>query len=125
MTTQEVATEMVALCRAGKWEECIQKFYSPDIKSIEPEGATWGTVQGFDAIAKKGQEWQEMVAEFHSSEISDPIVAENFFSITMKSKVTMKGMDQPINMDEVCVYEVKNGKVVKEQFFYTPMPEFA
>ena len=58
---------------------------SQDIKSIEPEGATWGTVQGFDAIAKKGQEWQEMVAEFHSSEISDPIVAENFFSITMKS----------------------------------------
>ncbi len=125
MTTQEVASEFAALCRAGKWEECIEKFYSSDIISIEPEGGAWGTVQGLEAIGKKGQEWQEMVDEFHSSEISDPIVAGNFFSMTMRSKVTLKGMDQPINMDEICVYEVNDGKVMKEQFFYTPMPEFA
>ncbi|WP_425390536.1 SnoaL-like domain-containing protein [Ekhidna sp.] len=125
MTTQEVANELVKLCREGKWDECISKLYSADIVSIEPEGGAWGKVQGLEAIAKKGKEWNEMVAEFHSGEISDPIVAENFFSITMKSKVTMKGMDHPINMDEICVYEVNNGKVVKEQFFYTPMPAFA
>ena len=50
-------------------------------------------------------------------------MAENFFTMTMKSKVTMKGMDHPIDMDEVCVYRVADGKVVTEQFFYTPMPE--
>ena len=109
----------------GKWEECIQKFYSPTIISREPEGGMWGEVQGLDAIAQKGKDWEAMVEEFHSSEISDPVVAENFFSISMKSKVTMKGMDQPINMDEICVYEVVDGKVVKEQFFYTPMPQMA
>ncbi|MEP1035052.1 nuclear transport factor 2 family protein [Ekhidna sp.] len=123
MTTEEVANRLVELCREGKFEQVFQKLYSPNIVSKEPEGAPWGTVQGFDAIAKKGKEWNEMITEFHSSEISDPIVAENFFSITMKSKVTMKGMDQPIDMDEVCVYKVENGKVVLEQFFYTPMPE--
>ncbi|MEP0984071.1 nuclear transport factor 2 family protein [Ekhidna sp.] len=123
MTTQEVANRLVELCREGKFEQVFQELYSPEIVSIEPEGAPWGTVQGFEAIANKGKEWNEMVTEFHSSEISEPIVAENFFSITMKSKVTMKGMDQPINMDEVCLYEVNNGKVVKEQFFYTPIPE--
>ena len=122
MTTHEVANQLVDLCRQGKWEECIEKYYSPEIMSVEPEGGPWGTVQGLAAIAKKGEEWQAMVKEFHSSEISDPIVAENFFSITMKSSVTMNGMDHPINMDEVCVYEVQDGKVVKEQFFYTPMP---
>jgi hypothetical protein len=125
MTTQDVANEFVAMCKEGKWEECIKKFYSPEIKSIEPEGGAWGTVQGLEAIAKKAEEWHGMVDEFHDSEISDPIVAENFFSMTMKSKVTLKGMDHPINMDEICVYEVNDGKVVKEQFFYTPMPEFA
>ena len=123
MTTQEVANRLVALFREGKYEQVFQELYSPDIVSKEPEGGPWGTVQGFDAIAKKGKEWNEMVTEFHSSEISEPIVAENFFSLTMKSKVSMKGMDQPIDMDEVCVYKVENGKVVLEQFFYTPMPE--
>lgn len=124
MTTQEVANRLVQLCREGKYQECINELYSPEIVSIEPEGGPWDTrVQGFDALAQKGKEWEAMVETFHSGEISDPIVAENFFSITMKSKVTMKGMDHPINMDEVCVYEVNNGKVVKEQFFYTPMPQ--
>lgn len=124
MTTEEVAKQLVKLCREGKFEECIQSLYSPEIVSIEPEGGPWETrVQGFDALAKKGKDWNEMLAEFHSSEISDPIVAENFFSITMKSNVTLKGMDHPIDMDEVCVYRVENGKVVTEQFFYTPMPQ--
>lgn len=123
MTTQEVANRLVELCREGKFEQVFQELYSPEIVSIEPEGAPWGTQQGFEALAKKGQEWNEMVTEFHSSEISDPLVAENFFTITMKSKVTMKGMDHPIDMDEVCVYRVVDGKVVTEQFFYTPMPE--
>ena len=124
MTTQEVANQLVKFCREGKFDECIQQLYSPEIISIEPEGSPLdSTVQGFDAISKKAEQWHEMVEEFHSSEISDPIVAENFFAITMKSKVTLKGADHPMDMDEVCIYHVENGKVIKEQFFYTPMPE--
>jgi len=124
MTTQEVANRLVELCRQGKFQECIEELYSPEIVSIEPEGGPWESpVQGFDALMKKGQEYEAMIAEFHSSEISDPIVAENFFSITMKTNVTLKGMNKPIDMDEVCVYRVENGKVITEQFFYTPMPQ--
>lgn len=124
MTTEEVANQLVKLCREGKFEECISSLYSPDIVSIEPDGGPWESrVQGLQAIAKKGQQWNEMLEAFHSSEISDPIVAENFFSITMKSNVTLKGTNEPIDMDEVCVYHVENGKVVTEQFFYTPMPQ--
>lgn len=124
MTTEAVANQLVKFCREGKFEECIQELYSPEIVSLEPEGGSWEVkVQGFEALAKKAQIWKDMVQEFHSSEISDPIVAENFFSITMKSSVTLKGTKEPIDMDEVCLYEVKDGKVVKEQFFYTPVSE--
>ena len=124
MTTQEVANQLVKLLREGKFEDCISELYSPEIISIEPEGSPWQTqVQGLDAIAKKGQQWNEMLAEYHSGEISEPIVAENYFSIAMKSKVTLKGMDHSINMDEICVYQVEDGKVVMEQFFYTPLPQ--
>ncbi|WP_462251900.1 SnoaL-like domain-containing protein [Ekhidna sp.] len=123
MTTQEVANRLVELCREGKFEQVFQELYSPEIVSIEPDGGPWGTMKGFEALEKKAKEWHDMVTEFHSSEISDPLVAENFFTMTMKSKVTMKGMDHPIDMDEVCVYRVADGKVVTEQFFYTPMPE--
>jgi hypothetical protein len=35
----------------------------------------------------------------------------------MGMDVTMKGQDRA-KMDEIVVYEVKDGKIVKEQFFY-------
>ncbi|MEM6736651.1 MAG: SnoaL-like domain-containing protein [Bacteroidota bacterium] len=123
MTTQEVANQLVALCREGKFEEVYQNLYSTEIESIEPKGSVFPhEIKGMDALVKKGKQWEELVQEVHTSEVSDPMVAENFFSITMKTKVTMKGMNEPTNMDEVCVYQVQNGKVVSEQFFYTPLP---
>ncbi len=125
MTTQEIANQLVTLCREGKFEEVYRNLYSPEIKSIEPTNGNWDTVQGMDGLQKKGEKWQSMVKEFHSSDISDPIVAGDYFSCVMKTELTMNGMDERINMDEVCVYKVENGKVVSEQFFYTPLPEFA
>ncbi|MEP4534034.1 MAG: SnoaL-like domain-containing protein [Cyclobacteriaceae bacterium] len=123
MTTEEIANRLVALCREGKYQQVYDELFSPDVLSIEPEGSGYGTTRGMAEMAEKSKKWNDMVAEFHSGEISDPIVAENFFSLTMKSRITMKGMNHPINMDEVCVYQVNDGKVVCEQFFYTPMPQ--
>ena len=64
-----------------------------------------------------------MVEKINTSFISDPIVAENFFSCSMLMNVQMKGAPMAIDMDEVCVYTVNNGKIVREEFFYTPPPQ--
>ncbi|MEQ9304626.1 MAG: nuclear transport factor 2 family protein [Marinoscillum sp.] len=125
MTTQEVANQLVKLCREGKFEQVLTELYSPDIRSVEPEGSTWPTVQGMAEIIKKGEIWTTMVEEVLDSEISEPIVADSFFSITMKSRVKVKDAPEPIRMDEVCVYQVQDGKVVLEQFFYQPMMQEA
>lgn len=123
MTTEEIAKRLVELCREGKYEQVFQELYSPEIVSIEPEGSGWGSMKGFEALAEKAAKWQGMVDEIISGEVSDPIAADDYFSCTMKTKVKMKG--EIVNMDEVCVYRVENGKVVSEQFFYTPLPQFA
>ena len=125
MTTQEVANRLVTLCREGKSQQAIQELYSPEIVSVEPEGAPNRIVKGLDAIAKKGVQFQSMLEKIYSSEVSDPIVAENFFSCTMKMNVQMKGVPVPVDMDEVCLYTVNSGKIVREEFFYTPQPQEA
>ena len=126
MTTQEVADRLVSLCREGKFEEVINELYSPEAESIEPAGSVFPEkVKGVSEMIKKGDQWNQMIKEVHSSEISDPLVAENFFSMTMKTKVTLAGMSDPMDMDELCVYEVENGKVISEQFFYTPLTQEA
>ena len=123
MTTQEVADRLISLCREGKYDEVYKELYSPEIVSLEPEGAAWPEAKGFDQLAEKGKKWQEMLEEFIEGSISEPIVAGDHFSCVMKSKVKFKGAPEAIDMDEICVYKVVDGKVVLEQFFYTPMPQ--
>lgn len=125
MTTQEVANRLVELCREGKYEQVVKELYSPDIVSVEPEGMPDRIVQGLEAIAKKGERFQSMLEKVNSTVVTDPVVAENFFSCAMLMNVVMKGVPGPIDMDEVCVYTVNNGKIVKEEFFYTPQPQEA
>lgn len=121
MNTNEVAQKLVELCRKGQYTEAQAELYSPDVVSIEPAGSPMERAEGMEAIKAKAQQWENMVEEVHSNEISEPVVAENFFSFAMKSVVTFKGMRKQ-TIEEICVYEVKDGKVVKEQFFFTPAP---
>jgi len=118
MTTQEVADALVGYCRQGQFEDAIKNLYSPEIVSIEPKGAPMEEVRGLEGVIKKGMQFAEMTEEMHGMEVSDPIVAENFFSCSMKMDITMKGAPRS-TMEEVCVYNVKDGKIVHEQFFYT------
>ena len=121
MNTTDVANRLVELCKTGAWEQAQKELYSPDAESIEPKGAPAEYVKGMDAILKKGEMFNSMVEEMHGGSVSDPLVAGDFFTLTMEMDVTYK--DRPRSKDsEVCVYQVKGGKIVKEQFFY-PVPE--
>ena len=75
------------------------------------------SAEGMDAIREKGRQFQESVEEMHGGYSNPPIVAGRFFAVAMGMDATFKGMGR-MNMDEIAVYEVKDGKIVKEQFFY-------
>jgi predicted ester cyclase len=47
--------------------------------------------------------------------ISDPLVAGDSFACTMYMDVTMKGSKR-MAMTELCIYKVKDGKIVSEEF---------
>ena len=78
-------------------------------------------MQSFDAVLKKSQVFGEAMEEVHSSVISDPLVTDDHFAVSMDMDMTMKGRGRN-RMAELCVYQVKDGKIVKDQFFYPPMP---
>ena len=120
MTVQEIANRLVDLCRQGNYTGAQEELYSDDASSHEPENSpTPGpkTAKGKEAIIAKGKQFQEMVEEVHENKVSDPVIAGNHFAVAGYLDATYKGMGrQPMN--EICVYEVKDGKIVKEQFFY-------
>ena len=125
MTTQEVANRLVELCRVGKYQQVHEELYSSDIVSVEPEGAPNRIAKGIEAIQAKGIKFESMLEKVNSSTVSDPVVAENFFSCNMLMNIKMKGAPGAVDMDEICVFNVKDGKIVKEEFFYTPQPQMA
>lgn len=117
MTTQEVANRLVELCRMGQYETAQDELFADDAVSIEPDKAPVKEVRGLEAIKEKGKIFQSMLEEMHSGSVSDPLVAGNHIALTMHMDVTMKGRGRTM-MEEVCVYEVKDGKIVLEQFFF-------
>lgn len=120
MTTQEVANRYNELAQEGKWDKVQEELYAENALSIEPpHAAVMGmrNAEGMEAIKKKGEAFNSMVEEMHGGYCSAPVVGGNHFSVAMGMDVTMKGMGRS-KMDEIAVYEVKDGKIVKEQFFF-------
>jgi hypothetical protein len=118
MTTQEVANRFYELAQQGNWTQIQEELFSEDARSVEPEGTPGlSSVKGLQQIREKGKAWEENVVETHSGYCQIPQVAGRYFCCTMGAEVTMKGQGR-IQMDEVALYEVKDGKIVLEQFFY-------
>ncbi|MES2278444.1 MAG: nuclear transport factor 2 family protein [Bacteroidota bacterium] len=117
MTTQEVAAKLVQYCREGKNMDAINELYADDIVSREPKGSATELVEGKDGVLQKNQHWYNMVQEIHSGVVSDPIVTGNFFAVTMDMDVTYKEHGR-MAMHEIAVYEVKDGQIIADQFFY-------
>jgi hypothetical protein len=118
MTTKEIAKKLKKYCEQGKFEEAQKELFAKDAVSIEPMagGGFDKETRGLDAILKKGEKWQEMVSATHSMEISEPTIAGNTFSLSMRMDVTMNDRGRT-DMTELCVYQVKDGKIISEQFF--------
>jgi ketosteroid isomerase-like protein len=118
MTTKEIANRMSELFKEYKWTQVQDELFSNDAVSIEPAHSQGlQTVKGLDNIKKKGETFNAMVEEMHGGWVGEPIVGGNFIAISMGMDVTMKGAGR-MNMEEICLYEVKDGKIVKEEFFY-------
>jgi ketosteroid isomerase-like protein len=118
-STAAVAQELVNLCRAGRNLEAIDKLYSPRIVSIESAGSEEmpAEMSGIEAIRQKNQWWFEN-NEVHKAEANGPFVGENQFAVQYTFDATFKPTGQRTEMSEMALYTVKDGKIVREQFFY-------
>ena len=118
MTTQDVANRFNELAQTGQWDKVQDELFADNAVSIEPPGSPGlQSVEGIAAIKEKGKRFSEMVEEMHGGYTTAPVIGGKFFSVGMGVDCTMKGMGRQ-KMDEIALYEVKDGKIVREQFFY-------
>ena len=116
MTTQEIAQDLVALCRAGKYAEAGEKHWADDVLSIEAAGEN-PEQRGKSAARGKHDHW-ESANDVHDAQVGDPWVNGDQFVVRFTIDQTQKATGQRMILDEVGLYTVRNGKIVEERFFY-------
>jgi ketosteroid isomerase-like protein len=118
METKEIADKLVAYCRKADWDGAHRELYANNAVSIEPYPTPDfdKETRGLDAIREKGRKFDSMVEKVHNIEASEPVVAGNSIAFRLGMDVTMRGKGR-MNSPELCVYQVKDGKIVSEEFF--------
>lgn len=118
MTVSEVVERFNELAKQEQWFQIQDELFSEDARSIEPPTAKYlHNAEGKAAVRHKGEEWVKRIEAFHGGYTSEPVVGGNYFAVGREVDITVQGLGR-IQMAQVMLYEVKNGRIVREQFFY-------
>jgi ketosteroid isomerase-like protein len=119
MTTFEIATKYVELCRAQQHHTILETLFSPDAVSVEAAAMPGLPLEakGLKAIAEKGKQWGDN-HEVHSAKLEGPWPNANRFVVRFSYDVTNKPSGRRMQMDEVGLFTIENGKITREEFFY-------
>lgn len=119
MTFEDVARELVAGCREGREAENLNKLYAKDAVSVE--AADMG--QGRETVGRDGirgkHDWFASMYDQVSGETSDPMPhGDDRFAVIFDMKMRKRETGEIEEMRDIGVYTVKDGKIVREEFFY-------
>ncbi len=119
MTALEIGKELIALCNYGKNQDAIDRLYSPDIESVEAVAMPGmeQTQRGIAKIKRKNQWWADN-HKVHWGVAEGPFLHGDRFIVQFKFEVTPKHTGKRMTMEEMGLFTVQNGKIVKEEFFY-------
>lgn len=121
-TVKEIADGLMELCRQGRFEEAVDRYYSSDIVSVEAVDFGLGKEQrGIDAVRSKNIWWGEN-NEVHGITVNGPYLGvdrlANQFAVYFAFNITPKATGKRLMFAEMALYSVERGKIVREEFFY-------
>jgi len=119
MNTMEIARKLVELCRLGKYDEALDTLYADNVVSVEAMAPAGGhpETHGLAAVKGKGQ-WWIANHEIHSAAVTGPWPHGDRFIVGFQYDITNKPSGKRMKLDEVALYTVSNGKIVRDEFFY-------
>jgi ketosteroid isomerase-like protein len=118
--TIEIGKKLVEFCKQNENLKAVNELYADEIVSLESMSSPQGTdqAQGIEAIRRKNKQWEDEM-EVHEMDVQGPFPLGDRFAVHFKFDATERKNNKRMKMEEVGLYTVKNGKIVKEEFFYT------
>lgn len=118
MTIHEIVKRFNELAQQEKWFDIQDELFADNVKSIDPSNSPYfGYAEGKYNVRDKGMNWIKRVTAAHRLYTTESIVAGNHFAVGRDVDITVEGYGR-IQINEIMLYEVKDGKIVSEQFFY-------
>lgn len=120
MSVAAIAEQYVNLCKAGKFDDALELFAenAVSVEAFAPPGVGSRESVGLAAIRAKGDWWAQNHT-IHSIRVTGPYPNANRFAVRFELDVTQKSSQQRIQMDEIGLFTVENGKITREEFFYS------
>jgi len=118
LTINEIAARFNELAQQEKWFEIQDEFFAENVRSIDPSGSPYfGYAEGRENVRRKGENFVSGITEVHRLHTSAPLVSGNHFAVGREVDITVQPHGR-IQINQVMLYEVKDGKIILEQFFY-------
>lgn len=111
----DLGKTLVELFNQNKADEWIKGVWSRDVESIEGTGQV---ARGRDQILAKWDWWTNN-HEVLGASAEGPYVGATGFAVKFQLNVKDKSTGNDMNMTEVAVYSVKDGKITREEFMYS------
>ena len=121
MSTLELAKKFVSLCQQHTDSEALLTMFDKDAVSVEAAAMPNmpQEMRGIPAIQGKGKWWVEN-HDVHAAIVDGPYPNGDRFAVRFTYDITRKATGERIKMDEVALYTVRDGKIVREEFSTSP-----
>jgi hypothetical protein len=116
----EIGRDLVERYNRGEFASIEDRWWSPRITSVEGYGVEMAW-EGRRAVEAKNRGWVE-AHTVHGTRAEGPYVGASGFAVKFFIDVEEKATGQRTRMEEVGVYQVQNGKIVREEFMYSVGP---
>lgn len=112
-----IADDVLALARAGQFDAIGEKYWDADVVSIESGDGPMAVTEGIDAVRGKS-DWWNSAHSVNSASAEGPWLNGDQFTVRFSMDVTVKDSGERIQMDEIALYTIDDGKIIEERFFY-------
>jgi predicted ester cyclase len=116
MATLDHVKELIALAGQGKFLEAIERFYAPDAsmqENLEPPR------MGLAALLENERKVLAAVPDIRVERVESFVVDGDRSAIHWMFLYTDRS-GRKIRLDEIAYQEWRDGKIIRERFFYDP-----
>lgn len=112
---KQIADKLIKLCSEQKFVEAYRELFGEEAESIDPLYPIMPPARGLITLIERERQFLAK-AQIHSIIFSEPLISGSYFTVKLTMSFTHADRGE-VNMEELCVYQVKGGKIISQQFF--------